>query len=119
MKQIEDLQDIEIDQIISIMLGKERCNNIISRTDDRKYIIAEYKRERDIVRSDKYDYVKMYITIDEQFQIHNRWGYVNETPEKGPLGEGISSEPLYRYQYITKYLLEQGYDIYQEEKKND
>ncbi len=88
---------------------------MIWRSDDKQFVIAEYKRERDIVNRNC-DYVKMQITINEEFQIKNQWCYVNETPSRGPLGEGISNEPLWRYQYIARYLQQKGYDIYQEEK---
>ena len=119
MKQIEDLKDEDIDRIVGIMLNKEQYNLLITRAEDKKYIIAEYARKRPLPSQENIDYVRMYITIDDQFMIHNRWGYVNETANKGPIGEAISSEPLHRWQYIAKYLIEQGYDIYQTERKDE
>lgn len=117
MKQIADLTDEEVDHIVSIMLNKPVSNLIVARSDDKQFVIAEYKRERDIINSDRYDYIKMYITIDEKFQIKNRWGYINETPAKGCLGEGVTSEPLHNYQYIARYLEQQGYDIYPNDRE--
>lgn len=107
MKQIQDLSDIQIDRIISIMLGKQFEGALIERSSDNKFIIAEYKRTRSI--DERYDFIKMNITIDEDFQIKNNWDYHHNK------GIGATNQPLYNYQFITKYLMDEEFDIFRNE----
>jgi hypothetical protein len=104
MKQIEDLTNCQIDRIISILLDREFKGAIIEKSTDNKFIIAEYKRVRS--EDERYDFISMNITIDEKFQIFNRWDYISNN------SRGTTNEPLYNYQFIAKYLIDEGFDIF-------
>ncbi len=107
LRKLSDMTDNEIDELASILLGKETHCYHKWRSEDGDCIIAEWKKVTDFPPYDeKYDYMTMGMLISEDFSIKHNWNYHNEN------GTGVTNEPLHNSHEITKYLLKRGFDIY-------
>lgn len=111
MKTIKDLSIENINKIYSIIIGEERFAGDVQWTSDKDFVIATFKVE-ECTTSGKYDTIKYGIEINSSLQVTYTWTYVNSK------GHSTEYRPLYNHHEITKYLLSEGFDLYNE-NQND
>ena len=116
MKTIKDITSEHINKIYSIIVGRECTAGKIEWTPDRKFVVAIFKVEESHVykiydpvkMENNIDTVEMGITIDENLEVRYVWNWKNETQTS------VDYQPLYNHHQITKYLLDEGFDLYSE-----
>ena len=111
LKKIADLSDTDIKGIVSIFRDKKQFKIVTTRSDS--YILVEYHRVIP-TKVESYEYIKYYIAIMPDFSIKHLWGYCNDT-KKTLRNKQICYLP--NTQFIYKFLIEKGYDVYNENSK--
>jgi hypothetical protein len=107
LRPLSDITDNEIDELASVLLGKETHCYSKWRSKEGDYILAEWKKEKPHAPLDeKYEYMTMGMSINENFVIHHKWDYHNSG------GVGTTNEPLHNHNEITRYLLSKHFDIF-------
>ena len=112
MKTFKDLKCEHINKIYSIIVGREATAGKIEWTPNKDYVVAVFKKE-ECVTDDKYDFVEYGLTINDDLEVHYTWWWINKQ------GDAVDSQPLYHHHQITKYLMDQGFDVFGDEKEKD
>ena len=112
LRPLSDIKFSEVNEIVSIMLGRKQTCGQIEWTDNKDFLIATFNKEECHI-SDKYDYIKMGIHINSEFEIDYVWNYCYIN------GEVQQSQKLYNQHKITAYLIERKFDIFGLLKKED
>jgi len=103
----------ELVDLVEILLGrKEPVNVVIEWTEKRDYVIAHYGTVYPRSDFDKaeFDRIDQTFCVSEDFTLYNHWCY------KLGNSTAIANEPLYRCHFLTKYLIEKGFNVYCENK---
>ncbi len=109
LRPLSDMKVAELNDICSILIGREITCGDIGWTDDRTFVSAYWKKEE--AQDEKYQWVKMGIGIDEDMDVNYVWVY---TYENGTGFKSHSSAPqkLCHHNEITRYLVKQRFDPY-------
>jgi hypothetical protein len=104
MKTIKDISIENINKIYSIIIDKSCTAGNIEWTDKKDFVIATFKIE-DCKISDNYDIIEYGIQINCNLQVDHIWTYKTK-------GSSYTEyRPLYNQHKITKYLINEGFDI--------
>lgn len=112
LRPLSDMKFSEVNKIVSIMLGRKQTCGHIEWTDNKDFLIATFNMEECHI-DDKYDYIKMGIHINSEFEIDYVWNYCYIN------GEAQQSQKLYNQHKITAYLIERKFDIFGLLKKEE
>ena len=105
MKTIKDLTIENINQIYSLIIGKNCNAGKVEWTSERDFVIAVFKID-DCVVSDNYDTIEYGISINSDLEVDHNWTWKNN---KGDIS--IEHRPLYNHHSITKYLISEGFSV--------
>lgn len=107
LRPLSSMTDKEIDELASVLLGKETHCYHKWRSKEGDCIIAEWKKcDVPPPYEKEYEYMTMGMLISEDFSIKHKWDYHNKK------GTGTTNEPLHNYQEITCYLLSKYFDLF-------
>jgi len=105
MKTIKDLTIENINQIYSFIIG-EPCNaGKVEWTDEKDFVFAVFKVEECVV-SDNYDTIEYGLSINSELEVDHTWTWVTK---EGHIS--IEHRPLYNHHSITKYLIDEGFQV--------
>lgn len=113
MKTFKDLKCEHINKIYSIILGREVTAGKIDWTEKNDFVVAVFKKE-ECVTTSNYDFVEYGITINDNLEVHHTWWWINNTTKHST---AVDDQPLYHHHQITKYLMDQGFDVFGVEKE--
>jgi hypothetical protein len=105
LRKLKSMTCKEVNNILSILLGKETTNGIISRAGDN-FITTCFKVEETYNEG---ELVEMGLNItenDDGIRVDYKWHYKREG------GQGALTEPLYNHNKITLYLISRGFDVF-------
>ncbi len=104
LRPLSDMTDNEIDELASVLLGKETHCFHKWRSEDGDCIIADWKKEKPFDK--EFDTLTMGMLISGDFSIKHKWDYSNKK------GTATTNEPLWNSHLITKYLLSKHFDLF-------
>lgn len=104
LRQLGDMKFSEVNEICSILLGKETTCGKIDFTIEKDFIVAYFKKEESLTK--EYDYVEMGIHINDDFEVDYVWNYIKGNHS------GVSSQRLHNHNEITAYLIKKKFDVF-------
>lgn len=106
IKTIQDLESKHINKIYSLIMGENRSEiaGKIEWTKNKSFVIAIFKVEKCTVNKE-YETIEYGIEIDEKLNVNHVWLW------KKKKGTAIESHPLYNHHKITKYLIDEGFEL--------
>lgn len=110
LRPITDIKDDEVDKIASIILGREVNNLLVERvplenSNDAFFLTAYWKRE-ELSNETELEMGIHISNIGEPFRIDHVWKYIRKN------GVECTREPLYNSHEITRFLLNEEFDVF-------
>lgn len=104
MKTIKDITSKHINEIYSLIIGKDSVAGFIEWTPLKDFVVAKFKTEECKV-SDNYDMIDYGIQINDDLRVDHIWTWKRKN------SISIEYRPLYNHHAITKYLISEGFDV--------
>lgn len=106
LRPLNTLKFSEVNEICSIIIGKEVTCGKIDWVGDKNFLVAVFKKEEYHAGNEKYEWVEMGISINSDFEVNYFWDYCNKN------GRAQSSQQLYNHNELTAYLINKKFDVF-------
>ena len=105
MKTVYDVNDKHINEIYSIIVNRTAKAIKTDRVDKSGFIIAIFKEEKCVIDK-RYENIEYGIYITPDLEVKYVWHYKNEK------GTAVEYQHLSNHHKVTKYMVDEGFDIF-------